>query len=29
MLGFLLIAITREKRGLHDFIAGTIAIKSR
>jgi uncharacterized RDD family membrane protein YckC len=26
LLGFLLIAISREKRGLHDFVAGTVAV---
>lgn len=29
LIGFLMIAFTREKRGLHDFIAGTVVIKTR
>jgi uncharacterized RDD family membrane protein YckC len=28
-IGYLMIAFTAEKRGLHDFIAGTVVIKSR
>ncbi len=28
-IGFLMIAFTREKRGLHDYIAGTVVIKAR
>jgi len=28
-IGYLMIAFTRQKRGLHDFIAGTVAIKTR
>jgi uncharacterized RDD family membrane protein YckC len=27
-IGFLMIAFTRQKRGLHDYIAGTVVIKS-
>ncbi len=29
LIGFLMIAFTREKRGLHDHIAGTVVIKTR
>ncbi len=29
LIGFLMIAFTREKRGLHDFIAGTVVIRTR
>ncbi len=29
LIGFLMIAFTREKRGLHDYIAGTVVIKTR
>lgn len=28
LIGFLMIAFTRQKRGLHDYIAGTVVIKS-
>ena len=28
LIGFLMIAFTRNKRGLHDYIAGTVVIKS-
>ena len=28
-IGYLMIAFTREKRGLHDLIAGTVVIKTR
>jgi uncharacterized RDD family membrane protein YckC len=28
-LGYLLIGITRQKRGLHDFLAGTVAVRTR
>ncbi len=28
-IGYLMIAFTREKRGLHDYIAGTVVIKTR
>ncbi len=28
-IGFLVIAFNREKRGLHDYIAGTVVIKTR
>ena len=28
-IGYLMIAFTREKRGLHDLIAGTVVIKAR
>lgn len=27
-IGFLMIGLTREKRGLHDFIAGTVVIRT-
>ena len=29
LIGYLMIAFTREKRGLHDYIAGTVVIKTR
>ncbi len=29
LIGFLMIAFTREKRGLHDFIAGTVVVRTR
>ncbi len=29
LIGFLMIGFTREKRGLHDYIAGTVVIKTR
>ncbi len=29
LIGYLMIGFTREKRGLHDFIAGTVVIKTR
>ena len=29
LIGYLMIAFTPEKRGLHDYIAGTIVIKTR
>ena len=29
LVGFLMIAFTRQKRGLHDYIAGTVVIKTR
>ena len=29
LIGFLMIAFTRQKRGLHDYIAGTVVIKTR
>ncbi len=28
-IGFLIIAFNREKRGLHDYIAGTVVVKTR
>ncbi len=28
-IGFLMIAFSREKRGLHDHIAGTVVVKTR
>ena len=28
-IGYLMIAFTREKRGLHDYIAGTMVVKAR
>ncbi len=28
-IGFLIIAFNREKRGLHDYIAGTVVVKAR
>ncbi len=28
LIGFLMIGFTREKRGLHDYIAGTVVIKT-
>ena len=28
-IGYLMIAFTRDKRGLHDYIAGTVVIKTR
>ncbi len=29
LIGYLMIAFTRDKRGLHDYIAGTVVIKTR
>jgi len=29
LIGFLMIAFTRQKRGLHDYIAGTVVVKAR
>ncbi|MCH7835596.1 MAG: RDD family protein [Chloroflexi bacterium] len=29
LIGFLMIAFTGQKRGLHDYIAGTVVIKTR
>jgi uncharacterized RDD family membrane protein YckC len=29
LLGYILIGVTREKRGLHDFLAGTVVVKTR
>jgi uncharacterized RDD family membrane protein YckC len=29
LIGYLMIAFTREKRGLHDYIAGTVVIRTR
>jgi uncharacterized RDD family membrane protein YckC len=29
LFGFLLIGFTREKRGLHDYLAGTVAVTQR
>jgi uncharacterized RDD family membrane protein YckC len=29
LIGYLMIAFTREKRGLHDYIAGTVVVKTR
>lgn len=29
LIGYLMIAFTRQKRGLHDYIAGTVVIKTR
>jgi uncharacterized RDD family membrane protein YckC len=28
-IGFLMIAFTEDKRGLHDYVAGTVVIKTR
>ena len=28
LIGYLMIAFTREKRGLHDYIAGTVVIRT-